>query len=131
MSAQGRPSLYPGANPRKRYDNTKNVSRFAPGLRRIEPETEVSKSFKAATPYFQAFQPGKSFGRSIPKPVLNLEASPSQMTALEAARKFRENISLSPSKIVTNPHEVEQSLVRSYASIAGDKKLGRKCSIAF
>lgn len=126
MQAQAsRPSLYPGGNSRKKkYDSSKNVSKFAPKKQSMEPETEVIKSY---TPYVQAFKPGKSFGRSIPKPVLKTGDSndKSELTRLASA-DFRENLKFSSKKMFNNPGEMEKSVVRSYASISGGDKLGNR-----
>ena len=78
------PLLYPNipsrSDRRNNYDQTKNVSKFAPQKPKISKEMEeVSKAVVPETPYRPLYNPSESFSRktkpirSIPPPVFNRE----------------------------------------------------------
>ena len=119
-----RPNLYPenmtsNSSYKSKFDNRNNVSKFAPKAGIVQ-DFDIIKSYSKSG---NKFNPSAGFGRSIPKP--NFESNNpndvnSQMVKLKsAAINFRKNMAISPTKIITSPKEIEQTVYRSYASISG------------
>ena len=126
------PPLYPNRSSGKKgnyfYDQKRNYSKFGP--QRSTEVVEVSKDVVASnTQYTPAFIPTNMFGstkrrnRVMPKPDLSGAMDNNSVMVKLASDNFKQNINISPTRVLNNPQVLNSEVSKTYAQMSGGRTL--------